>query len=249
MRILCVADIHGHARILYKALMAGESHGCGVILAAGDLLFPGPEPLKTWNLLTAAHAHCVRGLSDEALATIDPETLSSSQLISQALRNPDSNTAAIAARARRLRKTRQELGDQILQRLHRLPTRFRMSLEDGGELLLVHGAPADPTVSITHDMDDDEVAALLGDEDVNVVVCGGGHVPFDRVVGRTRVICVGSLGESPTEGVAHAVMLETSSAGFDVRFVQFGCVPDDDPDGVPDGVPDDDLAEGGASGL
>jgi hypothetical protein len=34
-----------------------------------------------------------------------------------------------------------------------------MPLPDGRELLLVHGSPADPTVPITHDMTDDEVAA------------------------------------------------------------------------------------------
>ena len=42
---------------------------------AGDLCFPGPEPLETWRRLTQAGAVCVQGVGDRALATIDPATL------------------------------------------------------------------------------------------------------------------------------------------------------------------------------
>ena len=151
------------------------------------------------------------------MATLDPDDLPS----------PD---AEHEQRITRLRDTQRELGDVVLSRLSRLPPSFRMSLEDGGELMLVHGSPVDPTAAITHDMSDDEVLALLGDEELDVVVCGGGHVPFERVVESTRIIAVGSVGESPTPGVAHAVILDTTSAGVDVRFVQLAL-------GAGDGVP------------
>lgn len=207
MRILCVADIHGHARALQQVLGFAEAQGCGVILAAGDLCFPGPQPLETWKLLMAARAHCVQGVSDRAIATLDPNELSA-QDESQALR------------VQQLRETQSKLGDVILERLARLPTTFRMSLEDGGELLLVHGSPEDPMTPITHDMPDDEVMALLGDEPADVVVCGGSHVPFERTLEPTRIIAVGSVGEAPTAGVAHAVILETSSSGCRSQILQ-----------------------------
>jgi predicted phosphodiesterase len=207
MRILCIADIHGHASALLEVLAFGKSQGCTVVLAAGDLCFPGPSPLETWKLLMHANAHCVQGISDLAIATIDADDL-------------PINDAEHEVRVQRLRETQKELGETILAQLERLPPTFRMSLEDGGELILVHGSPVDPTTSITHDMDDDEVMALLGDEAADVVVCGGGHVPFERYVEPTRVISVGSVGESPTPGVAHAAILDTSSAGIDVRLVQ-----------------------------
>jgi len=217
MRILCISDIHGHAAHLRQVLAFGNSQGCSVVLAAGDHCFPGPHPLETWKLLTVANAHCVQGISDLAVATLDPDDLPS----------PD---AEHEQRITRLRDTQRELGDVVLSRLSRLPPSFRMSLEDGGELMLVHGSPVDPTAAITHDMSDDEVLALLGDEELDVVVCGGGHVPFERVVESTRIIAVGSVGESPTPGVAHAVILDTTSAGVDVRFVQLAL-------GAGDGVP------------
>jgi hypothetical protein len=79
-----------------------------------------------------------------------------------------------------------------------LPTTVRLPLDDGGEVVLVHGSPSDPTEPITHDMSDEEISALLGDDPADVVVCGGSHVPFDRTVSGVRIINVGSVGEAPS---------------------------------------------------
>jgi predicted phosphodiesterase len=207
MRILCIADIHGHAGPLQRVLAFGKAQGCTVVLVAGDLCFPGPEPLETWKLLMGVRAHCVQGVSDRAISTLDPDDL-------------PAEDDAQKERVERLRETQSALGQVILERLARLPTTFRMTLEDGGELLLVHGSPADPTTSISHDMDDDEVLALMGDEPADLVVCGGSHVPFERMAEPTRIIAVGSVGEAPTPGVAHAVILDTSSSGIQSQILQ-----------------------------
>ncbi len=212
MRILCIADIHGRARPLQQVLAFGKAQGCHVVLVAGDLCFPGPEPLETWKLLMGVRAHCVQGVSDRALGAVDPDDLTVS-------------TELERSRVQRFRAAREALGEVILKRLSRLPTTFRMSLEDGGELLLVHGSPTDPTTSITHDMEDDEVLALLGDEPADVVVCGGSHVPFERYLEPTRIIAVGSVGEAPTPGVTHAAILETSSSGVQARMLQLVLEP------------------------
>jgi predicted phosphodiesterase len=184
VRLLCISDIHGHTDALAAVLAAAERRGYEKILVAGDLCFPGPEPLATWRRLTQAGAVCVQGVGDRALALIDPATV-----------HPRSEHER--ARLGRLAEVRRELGDLILARLARLPPSIRLPLDDGGELLLVHGSPADPTEPITHDMSDDEISALLGDDPADVVVCGGSHVAFDRVVGGVRVINVGSVGEAP----------------------------------------------------
>ena len=130
-------------------------------------------------------------------------------------------------RVERMRVTREALGDLILQRIRRLPTHARMPLEDGGELVLVHGSPADPAEALTHDMSDDEINALLGDDPADVVVCGASHVPFDRIVGGVRVINVGSVGEAPGGGahIAHAAWIESTPRGLHVEPI---VVPLDD---------------------
>jgi len=203
MRLFCISDIHGHAKALDRVLAVGRARGCTKVLVAGDLCFPGPEPLLTWKLITASHAHCVQGVADRAVAVLDPDRLQAST---------DHERERIDA----LRRCRSELGQVILARLERLPKTFRMATEDGGELLLVHGAPEDPTVSMTLDMPDAELAELLGDEPAEVVVCGASHGPFDRTLGTTRIVNVGSVGEGP-EGFAHATVVATSPAGIEVE--------------------------------
>ena len=119
-----------------------------------------------------------------------------------------------------MRATRAALGELILERLRRLPLRVRVPLEDGTELLLVHGSPSDPAEPMTHDMTDEELNALIGDDPADVVVCGASHVPFDRTVGGVRVVNVGSVGEAPTnEGprVAHATWIESTPRGLEVH--------------------------------
>ncbi|MGK4006591.1 metallophosphoesterase family protein [Sorangium sp. So ce1036] len=202
MRLLCVSDIHGHADALAAVLATAERRGYSQLLVAGDLCFPGPKPLETWRRLTQAKAVCVQGVSDRALATLDIDRV-----------RPRSEHER--ARLDRLAATRTELGELILARLARLAPTFRLPLEDGGELVLVHGSPADPMEPISHDMTDEEVLSLLGDDPADVVICGGSHVPFDRMVGGVRIINVGSVGEAPCSmrGEADRVCIDAGGSG------------------------------------
>jgi predicted phosphodiesterase len=217
MRLLCISDIHGHADALKQALTFGDIHKCTQVLVAGDLLFPGPKPLATWQLLMASHAHIVQGVSDRAMALVDPSRLHSTNPVEE-------------ERLKRLRQSKSELGDVILARLARLPTMFRMATEDGGELLLVHGSPVDPTQPITHDMEDSEISALLGDEGADIVVCGASHDPFERILGPTRIVNVGSVGEAPTPDMIHVTIIETTAAGAEVKSYALPKEPTDPPD-------------------
>jgi len=208
MLLLCVADIHGHLDALRAVLATAERRSFHKLLVAGDIVFPGPEPLETWRRLSAAGAVMVQGLGDRAVATLDPATIRA--------RTDDERT-----RLERLQSTRETLGEVILHRIRRLPTHERLPLEDGGELLLVHGSPADPSEALTHDMSDEEINALLGDDPADVVVCGASHVPFDRMVGGVRVINVGSVGEAPAGGsrIAQATWIETTPSGLCVETI------------------------------
>jgi diadenosine tetraphosphatase ApaH/serine/threonine PP2A family protein phosphatase len=153
----------------------------------------------------------VQGVGDKALATLDPDEIA-----------PRSDHER--ARIDRMRDVQEELGELILERLKRLPTHVRIPLEDGRELLLVHGSPADPAEAITHDMSDDEVDALLGDDPADIVVCGMSHVPFDRAIADVRIVNVGSVGEAPGGGrgshrFAHATWIESTPQGVTVEQI------------------------------
>jgi predicted phosphodiesterase len=206
MLLLCVSDIHGHLDALRAVLATAERRSFHKLLVAGDIVFPGPEPLETWRRLSAAGAVMVQGIADRAVATLDPSGL-----------HPRSEHER--DRVARMRAARESLGELILQRLRRLPTHVRIPLEDGGELLLVHGSPADPAEALTHDMTDEEINALLGDDPADVVVCGASHVPFDRMIGGVRVVNVGSVGEAPggASQFAQATWIESTPAGLRVE--------------------------------
>lgn len=208
MLLLCISDVHGHLDALRAVLATAERRSFHKLLVAGDVVFPGPEPLETWRRLVAAGAVMVQGLTDRAIATLDPASL-----------HPRSEHER--ARLERMCAVQEALGELILERIRRLPTRTRLSLEDGGELLLVHGSPMDPGEALTHDMSDSEINALLGDDPADVVVCGASHVPFDRMVGGVRIINVGSVGEAPGAGerVAHATWIESGPAGIHVDSI------------------------------
>jgi predicted phosphodiesterase len=208
MRVLCISDIHGHAAALAAVMATAERRGYSRILVAGDICFPGPSPLETWRRLTRANALCVQGSGDRALATLD---------VKQVRARSDHEKA----RLDRLSAVRTELGELVLVQLARLPPTIRIPMDDGGELVLVHGSPADPLEPFTHDMTDQEVGALLGDDPADVVICGGSHVPFDRTVSGVRVINVGSVGEAITgDGVgghAEATFVEIRRSGVSVE--------------------------------
>jgi len=217
VRLLCISDIHGHADALAAVLATAERRGYTKILVAGDLCFPGPKPLETWRRLVQAGAVCVQGVGDRALSTLD-------------LGKVHARSDHEKARLDRLAAVRSELGELILTRIARLPQTFRHPLEDGGELVLVHGSPADPLESISQDMSDEEISALIGDDPADLVICGGSHVPFDRVVAGVRVINVGSVGEAPSAsrlsaGAVHAdaTLIETRQGerGFEILVEQF----------------------------
>jgi len=206
MMLLCISDVHGHLDALRAVLATAERRSFHKLLVAGDMVFPGPEPLETWRRLTAAGAVMVQGLSDRAVATLDPAGL-------------HARSDHERERLDRMRTTRDALGELILQRIRRLPTSQRLPLEDGGELVLVHGSPVDPAEALTHDMSDEEINALIGDETADVIVCGASHVPFDRTVGGVRVVNVGSVGEAPGSGsrIAHAAWIESTPRGVHVE--------------------------------
>ena len=165
MRFLCVSDIHGNARALKAIIDEAKPREFQQLLVCGDLVFPGPEPLETWHLLIEHRAVCAQGLSDRAVASVDPTKLVPA--------TPEQRT-----RLDKLVAAKHRLGELIVARLGKLPPTVRLPLENGEELVVVHGSPADPTEPFTPDMTDDEMLALIGDDPADLIVCGGSHVPF-----------------------------------------------------------------------
>lgn len=204
MRFLCISDIHGHADALEAVLAEANERGFDQLLVCGDLCFPGPRPLDVWKLLVSHKAVCVQGLTDRAVALLDPNTL-----------NPSDERQR--DRLERLRSVHAELGEIIVTRLRLLPPIAQLPLESGHTLIMVHGCPSDPSESLSPDMSDEELLAALGDHPGDLVICGGSHQPFDRSVEDVRIVNVGSVGEAPGGGYADATIIHTTATGIHVE--------------------------------
>ncbi len=205
-----LADIHGNLPALDAVLSALGASRAAAVFVAGDLVFPGEHPLEVWMRLQEVGARCVKGTSDRALATLDPTRL-----------RPRDDTER--ARAERFAKTRTALGDVIVARLGKLPEALRLTVADASEWLVVYGSPMDPDTVITHDMDDDEVNALVGDDPADVVLCGGSHVSFVRKLTDVTVVGLGSVGEAPEGRTAHFTLVTPTDLGpkIDPRWVTY----------------------------
>jgi predicted phosphodiesterase len=199
-----LSDVHGNLPALEAVLKELRARAITDIYVAGDLLLGGEQPLEVWQRLQGIGARCIRGASDAALATVDP----------QRLRPVTAEEAAMAAR---FSNTRGALGELILRRLAALPERLRVAMLDGRELLVVHGSPKDPLESISHEIDDEELRELLADDAANIVICGGTHVPFSRSIDEVQVLNVGSVGDAPGGGIAHFTIVSPSPSGATIE--------------------------------
>jgi predicted phosphodiesterase len=205
-----LSDIHGNLPALDAVLRELARRAITDIYVAGDLLFGGDEPHEVWLRLTQVNAHLTRGPSDLALATLETQSLAPTD-------------AQQRARLALFEKTRAAIGELVIARLKRLPERLRLPLVDGSELLMVHGSPVDPSTELGHDLDDDELLALLGDDPADIIVCGASHLAFQRQLERVRIVSVGSVGQSPEGRTAHFAVLTPRADGTLVEeaFVEY----------------------------
>jgi len=198
-----LSDIHGNLAALEKVLALLDASDVKTLFVAGDHVLGGDQPLEVWRLLQQRGAHLVRGLSDTALVSIDPAAL-----------EPENEEEE--ARADEFLRTREQLGELVLEQLRRLPEQMRVPLIDGREVLVVHGSPLDPRVELEHSMDDEELRVLLDDDPAAIVCCGASHVAFRRRVDEIDVVGVGSVGKAPEGRVAHFTVLTPRMDGIEV---------------------------------
>ena len=200
-----LSDVHGNLPALDAALAALRERHVDRIFVAGDLLLGGDDPLGVWRALQQADAACVRGPSDTALVEIDPSSLA-----------PKSDRER--ARAELFATTRAAIGDLVVEQLRRLPSQLRVPLIDGSELVVVHGSPADPSTEISHDLSDEEILALVGDDPADIVVCGGSHVPVERRIDGLYIVNAGTVGDHPSgERIADFVVMVPAMDGVRVE--------------------------------
>jgi predicted phosphodiesterase len=210
MRVAALYDIHGNLPALEAVLQELRQADVDQVVIGGDIL-PGPMPRETLQRLQDLDlpVQFIHGNGELAiLAQIAAArtgvvtywgTTSGEPL-------PEPFLGAYRWTAGQLRTEDESL-------LAGWPKTLRLEIDGLGVVLFCHGTPRSETEIFTRLTSEARLLSLLEGLQVSVVVCGHTHMQFDRMIGRTRVVNAGSVGEPYGASGAYWLLL-----GPDVRF-------------------------------
>jgi predicted phosphodiesterase len=165
--------------VLQEIRLARVDH----LVVGGDVL-PGPLPRETLRCLLD-----LEGPVHFLLGNGDREVLA--QMMGA---QTEWYTAAPEQWREPVRWTAQQLDQEHAQVLARWPATCCLEVPGLGEVLFCHATPRNDTDVFTRLTPADRLAPLFEPVEASLVVCGHTHMPFDRQVGRVRVVNAGSVG-------------------------------------------------------
>lgn len=189
MRVAALYDIHGNLPALDAVLAEVQTLAVERIVVGGDVL-PGPFPRETLERLLAMPipAQFLSGNGDLAVLAhhgVAPEAVAYWGTTGGApLPEPFREVIGWTAR---------QLDDRLLDVIRSWPPTVRSTFAGVGDVLFCHGTPRSETESFTRLTPGDRLRPVF-DGVAALVVCGHTHMPFDRMIGGTRVVNAGSVG-------------------------------------------------------
>jgi predicted phosphodiesterase len=191
MSIGALYDIHGNLPALEAVLEEVRALGIDQLIVGGDVL-PGPMPSATLELLLGCDipVQFIHGNGELAvLAQIgvdSPDAVTywgttSGQALPEPLR-------AV------LRWTAADVHPRYDRVLRSWPKTLRVEVAGLGHVLFCHGTPRSEVECFTRLTPEHLLSPVFEGLGASVVVCGHTHMPFDRVIGSTRVVNAGSVG-------------------------------------------------------
>ena len=179
MRIAALYDIHGNLPALNAVLADVARHGADRIVIGGDVV-PGPMPHETLARL--------RSLESPVEFIIGNGEL-------DVLAEAEGKNSGVPAPYRdgiRWNAAQLQLDDRAF--LAKWPATVQIPIAGLGKVLFCHATPNNPREVFTRVTPSESALSLIGNLDVDVVVCGHTHMQFDRCIGHLRVVNAGSVG-------------------------------------------------------
>jgi predicted phosphodiesterase len=180
MRLAVLYDIHGNLPALEAVLDDLRDAPVDRIVVGGDVLL-GPMPHPVLQRLLSLdrpvdfiHGNCETAVLDH-LAGRTPRSV------------PSQYHSLIRWNAEQLDRAEREA-------VASWPMTRRLDVPPIGTALFCHATPRNDNEIFTERTPADRLIALFEPLDVSLVVCGHTHMPFDRIVGSTRVVNAGSVG-------------------------------------------------------
>ncbi len=185
-RIAVLSDVHGNRVALEAVLAEIKRERPDWVLVAGDLVLNGPDPNGSIDALRALEADgglIVSGNTDIAVGDFD---------YGSAFPQYQDGVPEIVRVATEW--AHDELGDDQLAWLRRLPAERRLRAGDDQLVLVVHASPGSQTRGFDQALDANVIFERAAATDARVICVGHTHMPEVRDLGWKIIINDGSAG-------------------------------------------------------
>ena len=185
-RLIVLSDVHGNAVALEAVRAAIRKQKPDLLAVAGDLVLNGPDPAGVVDLLREMEtegAAIISGNTDIAVADFD--YAAAFPWMTEGV--PDTFRAAAEW-------AHDELGDDRISWLRRLPYERRLRAEDGTMILVCHASPGSQTDGFSKELDPNVIIERASGTDARVIACGHTHMPEVRDLGWKLIVNDGSAG-------------------------------------------------------
>ena len=214
-RVAVLSDVHGNLPALEAVRAALKKERPDAVIVAGDLVFNGPDPSGAVDALRdmeASGAAIVQGNTDVAVADFDYSA--AFPWFTDGVPDTFRDAAEWA---------HDELGDERIGWLRRLPSERRLVLEDT-MVLACHASPGSQTQGFDAQLDPSVVLERVARTDARVICCGHTHLPDVRDLGWKLIVNDGSAGYvfdgDPTASWA-LVTIEGEDVAAEIRRAEF----------------------------
>jgi predicted phosphodiesterase len=179
-RVAAIYDIHANLPALEAVLQEIHAVGVDLVVVGGDVV-PGPLSHET--------IACLAGL------TCPVSSIKGNGEVAVLEQLAGTFTEALPLQARAsIRAAAKALTPEDAAVLESWPMSATLTIEGIGEVLFCHGTPRHRNEIFTIATPEDALFPIFDPLGVSLVVCGHTHMPFDRRIGRTRVVNAGSVG-------------------------------------------------------
>ena len=184
-RVAVLSDVHGNLEALTAVRVALKKERPDAVIIAGDHVLQGPDPAGVVDALQemeATGATIVQGNTDVAVADFDYSA--AFPWFTDGV--PDTFRAAAEW-------AHDELGDERIGWLRRLPAERRLMLDDT-MVLACHASPGSQTQGFDAQLDPSVILERVSRTDARVICCGHTHLPDVRDLGWKVIVNDGSAG-------------------------------------------------------
>ena len=192
MRVAALYDIHGNLPALEAVLQGLRQAEVDQVVVGGDI-FPGPMPRETLKRLLDLDlpVQFIQGNGELAsLAQLEATRTGEVTYWGTTSGEPLPEPYLV-----NYRWTAGQLRPEDEPVLASWLKTFQLDIDGLGAVLFCHGTPRSETEIFTRLTSEARLLPLFEGLQVSVVVCGHTHMQFDRMIGRTRVVNAGSVGE------------------------------------------------------